>query len=119
MKGEDELRTAYWEDGRSDPRFPLWVIFRRVGQAPSAQGGLPYVRPDGPDLPSVLKRLEQWPRLPELAQDLGLSTDDCRAVLWYATWKVEHSAVEPALVDWNARVDAAWRSEERGPARPE
>ncbi len=115
MKGEDELRTAYWEDCRSDPRFPLWVIFRRVGQASAVQDGLPYVRPGGPDLPSVLKRLEQWPRLSELAQDLGLSPDDCRAVLWYLIWRLEHGGADPEWEDWqrwNARIDEAWRNPE-------
>ncbi len=112
MNGEDELRTAYWEDCRSDPRFPLWVIFRRVGQAPSVQEGLPYVRPDGPDLPSVLKRLEQWPRLPEMAQELGLSPEDCRAILWYLIWRVERGAADPEWEQWNARIDQAWRTSE-------
>ncbi len=110
MTNEEKLRLAYWEDRRSDPRFPLWVIFRRIGQSPAAHSGLPYVRPGGPDLPDLLKRLEQWPDLPQLASYLNIPPDDLRAVLWFLTWKAEHTPADAEWADWNARVDEAWAS---------
>lgn len=107
---EDDLRSDYWVDNRSDRAFPLWLVFRQLGQEAGVQDGLPYIRPDGPDVVAVLKQLEAVVDLPEVLEKLGLTAQAAHALMWYLVWLVERSSPNPDWTEWNRRVDAAWQS---------
>jgi hypothetical protein len=113
---EDDLRTDYWVDTRSDPRFPLWVIFKQIGREPGRADGLPYTRQSGLDLATLLKRLEAFDSLPAVAQTVGVRTEELRAALWYLIWAVETSRPPDDWTAWNQRLDEAWR---QGLLRPQ
>ena len=115
---EDELRTDYWVDNRSDRTFPLWVIFRQIGREAGKADGLPYTRQTGVDLPTMLKRLEQVEQIPALAALVGVRTEELRAALWYLTWAVESSPVPEAWAEWNRRLDTAWETGVLKPGEP-
>lgn len=106
---EEQLRLEYWEDTRSHPAYPLWVIFRHVGHESGVHDDLPYLRHTQRDLPEILKALEAHPMLETVAQDIQLHIEELRATLWYAIWKIEHLNPPSASQEWNHRVDVAWR----------
>ncbi|MCY0899117.1 MAG: hypothetical protein OWU33_09320 [Firmicutes bacterium] len=106
---EEHLRLEYWEDTRSDPQFPLWVIFKFIGQAHGIADNLPYLRPSQRDLASVLKALEAHPALDAIAADVDIAPEELHATLWYLTWLVEHHPVPPRWHEWNSRLDTAWQ----------
>lgn len=106
---EEQLRLEYWEDTRSDPAYPLWVIFRLIGHQTGHHENLPYLRQGQKDLPEILKMLETHPLLETIAQDIHVSSDELRATLWYAIWKIEHLTPPLDSQSWNHRVDQAWR----------
>ncbi|NMP21916.1 hypothetical protein [Sulfobacillus harzensis] len=108
---EEQLRLEYWEDTRSDPAYPLWVIFRLIGHQRGLHDDQPYLRHAQTSVADVLKAIETHPSLPTIAKDLAISVDELRASLWYAVWKVEHTPPPPDQDRWNPRVDEAWRSE--------
>ena len=105
---EEQLRLEYWEDTRTNPDFPLWVIFKFIGHASGQWDSVPYLRHAGQDLPAVLKALETHPSIDALAMDLGIGPEELRAALWYCTWLVEHRAPPSNWREWNERVDEAW-----------
>lgn len=105
---ENELRTDYWVDNRSNRQFPLWVIFKQIGHDPDMCDGLPYVRQSRRDLPSLIKSLENHPLVPRLAEDLGIRVDELRAALWYVTWTLETRPAPESWHLWNQKVDDAW-----------
>lgn len=110
---EDQLRTEYWEDNRSNPLFPLWIVFKEIGHESSQFDGMPYTRKSRRDVPSVLKDLELSPLVPQLAEQLGVETSELRATLWYAAWELEHLKPRAAWEAWNQRVDQAQPLERR------
>jgi len=103
---EEALRTEYWEDTRTHRAFPLWVVFREVGQAP---GGPPYLRRTGEALPDILKKVEELAAIPLLAEQVGIEAQELRAILWYLTWVSERLPAPEAWEAWNRRVDLAWQ----------
>ncbi len=105
---EQQLRLDYWEDNRTRPEFPLWVIFKFIGHALDTAEGVPYLRHAQRELPAVLKDLEAHPAIDRLAEELRLSPQELRASLWYCVWLLEHQAPPDAWRDWNRRVDEAW-----------
>lgn len=107
---EESLRTDYWVDNRSDKEFPLWVIFRMIGQEKGMADGLPYVRSTQESLPALLKRLEAAEETDRLSEVLGLRRQELSAALWYLTWAVERAKApdNPHWEEWNRRVDRAW-----------
>lgn len=107
---EDQLRLEYWEDTRSDPAYPLWVIFRLIGHETGVHDGQPYLRATQKDAADVLKSVETHPLLTSVAEDIGVPIDELRATLWYAIWRIEHTPPPEDTQQWNRRVDEAWRS---------
>jgi hypothetical protein len=105
---EEQLRQEYWEETRSDPAFPLWVIFRQVGHEAGVLDNQPYLRESHREVPEVLKAVEQHPLFEAIAHDLSLAPDAARAALWYAVWQIEHLPPPDRWQSWNRRVDAAW-----------
>lgn len=107
---EESLRTDYWVDNRSDKEFPLWVIFRMIGQETGIVDGMPYVRPSRESLPALLKRLEEAPETDRLCEALGLARQEVSAAFWYLIWLVERMGAppNPHWTEWNRRVDEAW-----------
>ncbi|PSR21218.1 MAG: hypothetical protein C7B45_11795 [Sulfobacillus acidophilus] len=105
---EEELRLEYWEDTRSHPEFPVWVIFRLIGHSPDQCDGVPYLRASHQDVATVLKHLEEHPVIDKLATDTGIAPAELRACLWYCIWLVEHRLPPQAWQQWNQRVDEAW-----------
>lgn len=107
---EEQLRLEYWEDTRTSPDFPLWVIFKFIGHTSGQWDNAPYLRHSSRDLPAVLKALEAHPAIDALATDLDIAPDELRAVLWYCTWLVEHRTPPSVWSEWNERVDDAWHT---------
>jgi uncharacterized protein (DUF433 family) len=108
---EEQLRLEYWEDTRSHPEFPIWLIFRLIGHTSDACNGTPYLRPSRQDVADVLKRLEEHPAIAQLAVDVGIAPAELRASLWYCIWLVEHQAPPAVWRKWNQRVDEAWATQ--------
>lgn len=106
---EEQLRLEYWEDTRSDPAYPLWVIFRLIGHQSDSFDSLPYLRHSQRALPEILKALETHPQIETIAQDIHVSADELHACLWYAIWKIEHLTPPLDSQAWDHRVDQAWR----------
>lgn len=106
---EATLRTEYWVDNRSRRDFPLWVIFRQIGQQAGLHEGHPYLRRSGMPLADLVKRLEAHPAVPQIASDLGCEEQELRATLWYLTWLLESLPTPEAWDQWNRRLDEAWR----------
>lgn len=107
---ENELRLDYWIDTRSDKTFPLWIIFKQIGQAQGKFDNLAYLRQSGLDIVSVLKTLEQHPRIGDMARDLEIGEQELRAMLWFLVWLVEKNAPPASWESWNERIDEAWRN---------
>lgn len=112
---ETELRTDYWIDNRSNPEFPLWVIFRLVGQQSDLFDGHPYTRLSQKSIPDILKQLENSPLVPRLAESLGILEDETRATIWYLIWLSENHPISEFWNEWNRRIDQAWQSGELKP----
>lgn len=115
LVNEDQLRTEYWEDNRTHPLFPLWIVFREIGHAKELCEGKPYVRQTGRDVPSILKEMETSPLIPQLAASLGIEETGLRALLWYTAWELEHLKPREAWNRWNHRVDQERTTDRRGP----
>ncbi len=107
---EEQLRLEYWEDTRSDPTYPLWVIFRLIGHESGHHDDQPYLRTSGKPAAEVLKAVETHPFMQSLADDIGVPIDELQATLWYAIWRIEHTPPPKDDQQWNRRVDEAWRS---------
>lgn len=107
---EEQLRLEYWEDTRSDPAYPLWVIFRLIGHEAGIHDDQPYLRATQTNAADVLKSVETHALMKSVAEDIGVSLDELRATLWYAIWKIEHTPPPEDDQQWNRRVDTAWRS---------
>ncbi len=104
---EDQLRTEYWEDNRTNPLFPIWLVFRAIGHEDGQCDGVPYTRKSRREVPSILKTLETSPLVSQLAKELGIEESELRATLWYAAWELEHIKPRAAWQAWNQRVDQA------------
>ncbi|MDA8193042.1 MAG: hypothetical protein M0Z53_03460 [Thermaerobacter sp.] len=107
---ESELRTDYWVDNRSNRQFPLWVVFRQIGQEPGQFAGSPYLRQSRIEVPALLQALEAHPAVPELARDLGIRAEEFRAMLWFLGWLSAHHPMPETWESWNRRVDEAWQN---------
>lgn len=105
---EEQLRLEYWEDNRSNPEFPLWVIFRCIGHQADHFDNLPYLRHSQQDLASLFKQMESSPHFESLSKDLKVPVEEMRAALWYVIWRIEHFSAPSAWAEWNRRVDEAW-----------
>ncbi|WP_053959130.1 hypothetical protein [Sulfobacillus thermosulfidooxidans] len=106
---EASLRLDYWVDTRSDPKFPLWVIFKEIGHSQTKCDHLPYARRSLRSIPELLKQLEHLAPLKAIAKDLNVPEQEVRAALWYAAWILEHVPPEKSWQEWNNRVDQAWQ----------
>ncbi len=106
---EESLRLEYWIDTRSDPRFPVWVIFKEIGHSQTECEQQPYSRRTRQPVTELLKKIEEWAPLASLAQTIQVSEKELRAALWYAIWTVEQKQPEGAWQTWNDRVDQVWR----------
>ncbi|MCL4493769.1 MAG: hypothetical protein M1294_03040 [Firmicutes bacterium] len=105
---EESLRLDYWIDTRSDPQFPLWVIFKEIGHSPTECDQQPYARRSRQSVAELLKRVEELAPLASIAQEIKVSEKEVRAALWYAVWAVEHKKPPATWQSWNDRVDQAW-----------
>lgn len=107
---ENDVRTDYWIDNRSNRVFPLWLIFKQVGHEMGVMDNLPYLRQSRRGVSDVLKTLEQRPEFIRLATVLGIGEDELRALIWYVSWLVENQPMPDEWAQWNRRVDSAWAS---------
>jgi hypothetical protein len=105
---EESLRLDYWIDTRSNPQFPLWVIFREIGHSPVECDQEPYARRSRRPVAELLKKIEELIPFDSIAEKVHVSERELRATLWYAIWVVGQQKPQGAWETWNTQIDQAW-----------
>lgn len=107
---ENDLRTDYWVDNRSNKQYPLWLVFKQIGHELGVMDDEPYVRQSRRHVSQLLKTMEQTSEFIRMAGILGITEDELRAMIWYLIWLVERQEIPIEWSEWNRRIDAAWQS---------
>ncbi|AUW93608.1 MAG: hypothetical protein OWR62_01550 [Sulfobacillus thermotolerans] len=104
---ENELRLDYWVATRTNPKFPLWVIFKEIGHRDGQ--GEAYGRRSLRPVREMLRDLEDSEWIPKAAEGLAVPEQELRAALWYAIWLLDQKEPPSEWKEWNDKVDEAWR----------